>query len=344
MKIYFCDGCNESIPITDIQSGQVTTIKGKLFCRKCIPPGSGGSAAPVATGRTGTHPLVVVLLLVLIGYLAWRDLPRLASAVTGDGEAAAELAASDQRAGLSDLDGRLGALATRLDEVERQLLFQRGDVDTVRGSAADLSRSIDQAREELEGLRRGQAETGQLIEKLHFQENRTHDLEGRIDTHAEMLTQLEQRVATGLAERQAGVAQTAAAAPAADATQQAELDAIRRQLLDADAGMRFDAVEKISKGRHKSLATNLVPVLKDEDPFVRIRAMQVLGDFGEAGAVPALFDVLDDPSPPIRKTASETLKRLTGHDAGYDPLASKPERDKAVKKWRELVGTSAATK
>ena len=37
MKIYFCDGCNESIPLADIQAGQVTTIKGKLFCGNCNP-------------------------------------------------------------------------------------------------------------------------------------------------------------------------------------------------------------------------------------------------------------------------------------------------------------------
>ena len=51
MKIYFCDGCNESIPLSDIQAGQATTIKGKLFCKNCIPPGAGGpsQAAPAAS-------------------------------------------------------------------------------------------------------------------------------------------------------------------------------------------------------------------------------------------------------------------------------------------------------
>jgi hypothetical protein len=338
MKIYFCDGCNESIPITDIQSGQVTTIKGKLFCRTCIPPGGGAAAVPAGAVRTGTHPLVVVLLLALMGYLAWRDLPLLASAVTGDGEATAELSAGDQRAALDGLDQRLGGLSARLDEFERQLVFQRGDVDTVRGTTADLARGVDQVREELEGLRRGQAETGQLIEKLHFQENRTHELEARHNALADVVALQEQRLAAGIAAQPAEGGPATQVAQAEDATAQAELEAIRRQLLDADAGQRFDAVEKIGRGRHKVLAPNLIPVLQDEDPFVRSRAMQVLGDFGTTEAVPALFLVLDDDSPTIRKTAAETLRRLTGHGADYDAVGTKPERDKAVKRWRELAG------
>ena len=56
MKIYFCDGCNESIPLTDIQAGQVTTVKGKLFCRNCIPPSPAAAAPPApASPRVDRH-------------------------------------------------------------------------------------------------------------------------------------------------------------------------------------------------------------------------------------------------------------------------------------------------
>jgi hypothetical protein len=76
MKIYFCDGCNESIPLTDIQAGQVTTVKGKLFCRNCIPPGGAASAAPAPPpARRGAGPVTVGVLLLVVAYLAWRDLP-----------------------------------------------------------------------------------------------------------------------------------------------------------------------------------------------------------------------------------------------------------------------------
>ncbi|HEX5012331.1 MAG TPA: HEAT repeat domain-containing protein, partial [Planctomycetota bacterium] len=167
--------------------------------------------------------------------------------------------------------------------------------------------------------------------------NRMHALEARIDTLADMVASQQQMLALRASEPQAAapgaVAPTAAAA--ADPTQQAELDAIRRQLKDADAGHRFDAVDRVAKGRYKQLAPDLLAVLKDEDPFVRTRAMQVLGDFGTVEAVPMLMDVLDDPNPIIRKAAAEALVRLTGYDPGFDPRASEAERKKAIKKWRD---------
>jgi hypothetical protein len=344
MKIYFCDGCNESIPLADIQAGQVTTIKGKLFCRNCIPPGSGtpaGVDAPAA--RRGTHPLVVVVLLGLIGYLVWRDLPRLTAVVSGDDEAAAELQDTGEDARWEALNVRLDGLVTDLDEVERQNMLHRGAQDEARSVAADVARGLDQLRDELDAVQRGQAETGQLIEKLQFQENRTQDLEKRINVVADAVARQATAVPAAGVQGPVATAVPAEAAPAPDATLQAELESIRKRLLDPDAGHRFDAVERIGGGRYKQLAPNLLPVLEDEDAFVRIRAMQVLGDFGYVEAVPALFDVLEDPLPLIRKQAAETLLRLTGYDADYDPRGTKPERDKAVRKWRELAG-AAATK
>lgn len=336
MKIYFCDGCNESIPLADIQAGQVTTVKGKLFCRSCIPPGGVTPAAPAApAARSGAGPVTVTVLVLLVAYLAWRDLPaRLLTA--GDGEVLAELEAGDERRAAGLLEADLAQLRTAADELDRKLVFQRGDLDGLRASVADLQRGLEGLRDAIDGLQRGQAETGQLIEKLNLQENRARSLEARIDTLADMLAAHEQKLALRAAE--AAPAPVAAAAPAVDPTLQAEQDAIRRQLLDADAGQRFAGVDRVAKGRHKPLVADLVPLLQDEDPFVRQLAMQVLGDFGASEAVPALLDVLDDPSAVIRKAAAETLVRLTGYDPGFDPRGSEAERRKAVKKWRDWVG------
>jgi hypothetical protein len=341
MKIYFCDGCNESIPLADIQAGQVTTIKGKLFCRNCIPLGSGAaaSAAPPAESR-GTHPLVVLALLALIGYVVWRELPRLSGAAPGAGqEAAAEQAdGSDHRLVLA-LQQDLNAWRAERDELQRDLSSQRSDLDAARGSAADLQRSADQMREQIDALQRSQASTGTLIEKLQKQENRMDALAARIDSLADLLNAQQQTLQAQPGPVAAAPAQAEAAAPGADPTQQAALEALKRGLQDKDAGRRFDAVDKVLKGRFKQLAPNLLPLLEDEDPFVRMRAMQALGDFNYADAVPALFEVIDDSSITVRKTAAEQLVRLTGYDPGFDARAGKPERDKAVKKWRDWVGS-----
>lgn len=336
MKIYFCDGCNESIPLADIQAGQATTIKGKLFCRACIPPGGLAAAAPAGPpARSGAGPVTVTVLVLLVAYLAWRDLPARLLA-PGDGEALAELESGDQRRAAGLLESDLDQLRTAADELDRKLVFQRADLDGLRAAVADLQRGLEGLRDALDGLQRGQAETGLLIEKLNLQENRARSLEARIDTLADMLAAHEQKLALRVAE--VAPAPAAATAPGIDPTLQAELDAIRRQLLDADAGQRFAAVDRIAKGRHKALAADLLPVLQDEDAFVRQLAMQVLGDFGAAEAVPALLDVLEDPNAVIRKAASEALVRLTGYDPGFDPRGSEAERRKAVRKWRDWVG------
>ena len=344
MKIYFCDGCNESIPLADIQAGQVTTIKGKLFCRACIPPGGAGSPAAVAppAARRGAGPLVWLVLLALVGWTAWRDLPLARLPGSGDAEASAELGRGEELRRLEAAERDLGRVVASRDELDRRLTFLRGDLDSLRGTAADVQRGVDLLADRVDGLERGQAETGQLIEKLAFQENRTRSLEARIDTLADVLARHDQLLAAGAsvpAEGGAAAGGPAADAPSpVDATLAAELDSLRRALLDPDPGQRFAAVDRIAKERLKQLAPELLDMLGDEDGFVRILAMETLGDFGHVEAVPRLVDLLDDASGQIRKTAAQQLVRLTGYDPGYDPNASKADREKAVRKWKERLG------
>jgi len=337
MKIYFCDGCNESIPLADIQAGQATTIKGKLFCRNCIPPGAGGGPAPAApaAGR-GAHPLLVAALLLLAGYTVWRDMPGLRQVVGVQPAGPGEPTHGGDSPALAGLTAQVGALRGELDELDRRGTFLRSDADALRSTAADLGRGLDQVREGLDGLQRSQAETGQLIEKLHIQENALQSLQARIDTLADMVAATQNRVSAAEAAGTAAAPETPEVDPA-QATAAAEREQLRRQLKDPDASQRFDAVDRIGKGRMKDLAPDLIPMLKDEDQFVRSLVMQVLGDFGQADAVPALLDVLDDPSATIRKYAAEALVRLTGFDPQYDPKASKAERDKAVKRWKDWI-------
>ena len=55
MKIFFCDVCNESIPVKQVQEGQVHTIKGKVICPKCLPT----SERPLEGATLGPAPVVV---------------------------------------------------------------------------------------------------------------------------------------------------------------------------------------------------------------------------------------------------------------------------------------------
>ncbi len=337
MKIYFCDGCNESIPLADIQAGQVTTIKGKLFCRTCIPPGGTAGGPTQTVVKTRTHPLLIVLLLMLVAWTAYRDLRPLAAGDFSYTETRGDLQQKDADARFGALEQDVTDLRRDGSELERRVDFYRGDLDQVRAAEADLSRSMDQLRSEIDRLLRSQAETGELIEKMNLVGNRMDLVNGRVDTLGDMVARLEQTVAMGLIAGQHGAATGEVAATSAEAGPTSAQAGLRRQLLDDDPGQRFDAVSQILEGRNKEFTADLIPMLQDEDPFVRILAMEVLGEFGAVEAVPELFTVLESPSAQIRKTAAETLVRLTGYDPGYDPRASQGDRTKAVAAWRKWM-------
>jgi len=59
--------------------------------------------------------------------------------------------------------------------------------------------------------------------------------------------------------------------------------------------------------------------LKDNDTFVRLRAVSALKKLKAKAAVPDLIDRLADTSPMVRERARDTLKDITGRDMGDDP-------------------------
>ncbi len=347
MKIYFCDGCNESIPVTAIQDGSVTTIKGKLFCGDCVPTGTAVTAAPAsATVRGGSSPLLWVLVLLLIAWTAYREFGAPGAAATGFGETTQALESSDAEWRLSTVEKDVSTLRMTNEDVADQLDRQRSDVDQLRTTVTDLTRSADQLRDEVDGFARGQAEMGRGIERTTILENRADYLSERIDVLAGMINDMRGEVARVESLAEAGMIGVGASGGAmdtspADATSDGEYAALRRRLLDPDASERFDAVSDIMDQRLKDLAPDLLEVLGDEDAFVKILAMEALGDFGYVEAVQPLFEVLDDPSPQIRKTAAETLIRLTGYDPGYDARGTQSERKKAVQAWSKWLADDA---
>jgi hypothetical protein len=230
-----------------------------------------------------------------------------------------------------------------MDEYKRQLDFQRAALDALRAADADGTRSLDQLRMETERLSRGQADIGELIEKINLGQNRAEVFESRLNVLADKVYAHDNLIELGLPSGTTTVDAPAAEVGSApeDVARAAEVAVIRRLLFDTDPGKRFDGVHKVGQGRYKEMATDLVGMLRDEDVFVRERAMSVLGDFGHVEATPELLDALSDPLVTIRRTAAETLVRLTGYDPGYDPRGSKNERDRAVERWREWYAKQA---
>jgi hypothetical protein len=54
-----------------------------------------------------------------------------------------------------------------------------------------------------------------------------------------------------------------------------------------------------------------------------------------------LVRALADPDPNVRQLADWVLRRQTGQDAGFDPLAPPGQREAAAKRWKEIVAGTA---
>jgi hypothetical protein len=100
--------------------------------------------------------------------------------------------------------------------------------------------------------------------------------------------------------------------PAAEAICAGALD-------DPDPRVRLTACQVCGDRRGpESVARLARRAREDADLGVRLRAVRVLGELGDAAAVPHLVAILDDPDPAIQSRAAAALARATGHDFGAD--------------------------
>lgn len=350
MKIYFCDGCNESVPLGEIQIGRVTTIKGKMFCSSCLPPGlleaPRPSTAGAAPARASGAPLLTALVVILLALLAWQNRGLLLPSAANGGDALGGGEVS--RSALADDVERLQAtvlqLGADLDRTGREFTSLRSDFEVLRAADADHGRALDRLGEDIERLVQVQIEGGSVIERVHLLSSQNELIVKRLDALATAIEDHEVALSLGALAMSMGDGVTStsvtprtgdgAAAPKVDPQRQAILGELRRQLLDQAPDARYDAIEAVATGRYEELVPELLIRLEDDDMFVRMYAMEVLADFGAESAVGPLFAALDDGNPTIRRTAAESLVRLLGYDPGYDPKGSPNERKKAVEAWR----------
>ncbi|RKY22698.1 MAG: hypothetical protein DRQ55_00430, partial [Planctomycetota bacterium] len=187
MKIYFCDGCNESIPLADIQSGVVTTIKGKLFCRICIP--AGALAGPTASTRTPRpraargHPLLMLLVLLLLVWTAWRDQELLGLSQSSSGELAEPSVDPNEEARrrLMLLESELYALSQQIEIQSLELAGVSAAFEAQRAEDADRDKALGAQGDELARLAVAQQVAGQLVERVQINANSAATLELRVD-------------------------------------------------------------------------------------------------------------------------------------------------------------------
>jgi len=90
-------------------------------------------------------------------------------------------------------------------------------------------------------------------------------------------------------------------------------------------------------------ASSEIAAMHSVNPLDRALAAVQAADSGNAEAVGALVDLLEDSDPAVRMYAILALRRLTGKDYGYHFYDSAAKRDLAVARWREAIRQGQVT-
>lgn len=77
--------------------------------------------------------------------------------------------------------------------------------------------------------------------------------------------------------------------------------------------------------------------LSSRSPFERARAAVRVAEAGDASAIHELVDLLEDEDPGVRMYSIQALQRLCGEDFGYRYQADARRRETAVQAWRDAL-------
>lgn len=231
-----------------------------------------------------------------------------------------------------------GATAFEL-QMQQELRDQRGNIDGRLREGQDLARSLS---EKVEGL-------GGRIEvmKTSFDEVNRHDLElmrlqQKFTSLSDQIVQmglefddLATRVANAPAVTGGAVGGVVGNGAAAEAPPPAWIGLVE-QLSSGNPSDRWQAVFALKETGDPAVAEYLVPVLKDEDLFIRMATATALGELGSPVAIPALIDALEDEESAVRLEAYSALKVLTKRDLPFDAISDDATaRTRRVKAWRD---------
>lgn len=255
----------------------------------------------------------------------------------GRAERAAELA--PLRSTVEDSGKRLGeALAaaradvdSRLRELEDALAGSEAESiargDRMRATIDASSRAVDDLREGLARAKSREAELAELKQVLTF--------------HGDLLVELEERlrsatvaVASGGGPDTGGSAPTRPDLVGSNGGPMAAWGQHLDDLQSPDPGLRLDAVFALGQTKDVAVAAHVVPMLSDEDVFVRMVSAQVLGGLRAKVAAPALIAALDDDRSAVREAAVVALRSITGQKFNFDPVGKVQERARALESWR----------
>ena len=366
MDIHFCDLCNESVPQADIDRGRAFIRNGRVVCATCdramtagevhaaqtrtapaapVPAPSASLPLPVEApvegpGVGGVLIGLVALIFAAGGFALMIDrVDRLGAdldyALVGLGEELDDLDRRHQSL-VAGLDGRLAETEARIhqdrdagrDELVGAIAALRDDMARAAEQTALLVEDVAALRTAIEdGSDRARARMDEFTTRVNRFEEESRFFSDRLIELEESLRTLSTRPT--VPEPGAGAGSDPAAAP---------WGRLLPDLSHANPGIRLEAIYALGETKDAGVIPYLIPMLKDEDLFVRMATARILQDLDARAAVPSLIDALEDPQSAVREAAMVALRTITSRDFRFEPLATEAEARQAREGLARLVG------
>jgi hypothetical protein len=339
LKIYFCDGCNESIPLKDINENRITIDAGKIYCSKCAPK------KPVRDASRSSL-VVVGVLVALIGFgfglVAFllsqqlrdiqNDIRRLDQdfansrdnfeALKRDSVTHSE--ADRTRSGfVDDLQSSKRELAGQAERIKMFEGMMRAEVDAAEKRLAEKTGA------ELVALARQFEKIG---EDWRAQTASFESLKASVAAVESSIGQLRADFDT-VKTRRAGANGGSESGPAEPALPDDSSRDLLATLKDSDPMRRFSAVMELARFRTPAVVTALEGMLQDPESYVRDGSVRTLRKINSPSSIPAIIKALRDDDFFVRASARVALKDMTTADIQFDPNADAAERERAVREW-----------
>ena len=339
----FCDLCNTSVPLQDLEAGTAVRHGDKTIGACCLGQlRRDGGAADASAATAGSRvdrvdhavhqdsrllPLSIAMLAAVAAATIFLDY---------------RMAAGEKRwtADAEQFDGRLEAQSTLLTSVSAELdgVVRRADVDSLGAGLHAIKSSVAEVGDRVQGT------SEELNKTVAALDGRVREIESRRPDYGPVLTELRQQL-----QRQAVTLAELLAKPVAQAVPAMvdpepvavvpglppDLAHQVRKLEEADPAARFEAVDELLRSKDGAVLEHLLPMLKDEDLFVRRLTVEGLRGFRQSEVVDALLVSLADPEDIVRDTAWRSLKELTGQKIPFEAAGSREARARGQRRWRD---------
>lgn len=319
---------------------------------RALPPAGSASAepapaAPVAGGSGAAGIGVGLLALLVAGTGLGLFMERLEQ-TEGQMETLALELSSQQRKGAAEMraqgtrmEDRLAELGAGLEqrvtalgaglETRLERLAQQDDEQSA--GLAELRTDLKRISGELDASAAGR------VDQLNALAKQIEALEGDQRFYSDRLAELDEQLRAVETMRPgsfgAGPSLADASAPGGAPAGPAPWEGLLPDLGHQHPGIRMEAVYELAETGDSRVIPHVIPMLRDEDLFVRMATTRALMDLEAKQGVPGLIDTLEDGSGAVREAAMVALRRITNREFGFLPLASVSQRSARVKAWRD---------